>query len=91
MSATLFIILNLTDAYLTKAALLMGAAELNPLITQIGSSIVVKGLLAAAIVFILCYFRKDRVLWPLNILFVGVILWNLAVCGVLTLRSCFVF
>jgi len=85
MTATIFIILNLTDAYLTKAGLAMGASEVNPLMTPIGGSIITKGLLAIALILILYWFEKERVLWPLNLILFGVILWNSAVCGIVTL------
>ena len=77
-----FIALNLGDAYLTKVALSMGAAELNPLLTSWGSSLIAKGLLAAGILFLLYAFEKEKLLWVINMLLVGVILWNLGVCMV---------
>ena len=83
MSATVFVILNLMDAYLTKAGLAMGASEVNPLMASIGGSMIAKGLIAVALVFILYWFRKERVLWPLNLILFGVILWNSAVYGIL--------
>lgn len=84
MPATLFITLNVVDAFVTKAALAVGAMELNPVMTTIGSSMLVKGALAAALVFLLYYFGKERTLWPLNLMFFGVILWNLAVYWMVT-------
>jgi hypothetical protein len=83
MPATLFITLNVLDAYLTKSALAVGAMELNPMMTAIGSSMMVKGALALALVFLLYCFGKERTLWPLNLMLFGVVLWNLAVCGVM--------
>lgn len=84
MPATLFITLNVLDAFVTKAALAVGAMELNPMMTTIGSSMIVKGALALALVFLLFYFGKERTLWPLNLMLFGVVLWNLAVCGVMS-------
>jgi len=84
MPATLFITLNVLDAFVTKAALAVGAMELNPVMTTIGSSIIAKGALAMALVFLLFYFGKERTLWPLNLLLFGVVLWNLAVYLVIT-------
>jgi len=84
MPATLFITLNVLDAFLTKSALAVGAMELNPMMTAIGSSMIVKGALALALVFLLYFFGKERTLWPLNLMLFGVVLWNLAICGVMS-------
>ena len=85
MRAAIFITLNIMDAYLTKMALAVGAVELNPLMTSTGSSMITKGLIAIAIVFILYCFAKERVLWPLNFVLFGIVLWNLAICWIATL------
>jgi len=82
MPATLFITLNVLDAFVTKAALAVGAMELNPVMTTVGSSMIAKGAMAVALVFLLYFFRKEGTLWPLNLLLFGVVLWNLAVYGV---------
>ena len=84
MPAAVFITLNILDAYSTKMALAAGAMELNPLMTSIGSSMIAKGLIAIALVFILNYFEKERVLWPLNFALFGVVLWNLTIYWILT-------
>lgn len=78
MQAAMFITLNIMDAYLTKLALAIGAVEVNPLMTSIGSSMITKGLIAVALVFILYYFEKERALWPLNLMLFGLVLWNSA-------------
>jgi hypothetical protein len=83
MQAPLFIILNIMDAYLTKISLQMGAIEANPFMTYVGGVIIIKGAIAFAMVFILYYFKKERVLWLLNFLLLGVILWNSAVYWIL--------
>jgi len=79
MRAAMFITLNIMDAYLTKLALAIGAVEVNPLMTSIGSSMITKGLIAVALVFILYCFEKERVLWPLNFMLFGLVLWNSAI------------
>ena len=79
MRAAMFITLNIMDAYLTKLALAIGAVEVNPLMTYIGSSMITKGLIAVALVFILYCFEKERVLWPLNFMLFGLVLWNSAI------------
>jgi len=81
-SGIIFVGLNVCDAYLTKVALSMGALELNPLTTTWGSDLIAKGLVAAGIVLILYFFNKEKLLWALNMLFLGVVLWNMAVCMV---------
>jgi len=83
LSGIIFIGLNLCDAYLTKIAFGIGAAKLNPLVTTWGSSLIAKGLAAAAIVLLLYAFNKERPLWIANILLLGVVLWNLAMCAVI--------
>jgi hypothetical protein len=75
-----FIALNLGDAYLTKVALSLGALEVNPLVTTWGSSLIAKGLVATGIALLLYAFRKEKLLWAVNILLLGIILWNFAVC-----------
>jgi len=85
MAAAMFIILNIMDAYSTKMALSVGAMEANPLMTPIGSSMITKGLIAMALIFILYWFEKERVLWPLNLVLFGAVLWNLAISWILPL------
>jgi len=82
-SGIIFIALNVCDAYLTKIALSMGAAEFNPLVITWGSSLIAKGLIAALVVLLLYFFNKGKWLWAINMLFLGVVLWNLAVCMVI--------
>jgi hypothetical protein len=87
MLAVMFVALNVADAYLTKVSLSAGAVEFNPLLTYIGSSLMIKGLLAAAVVFVLYGFGRERVLVPLNFLLCGLILWNAAVYCILAFGS----
>jgi len=84
MPAALFVTLNVFDAYLTKTALSVGAVELNPVMATVGSNILAKAGIALALAFLFYYFRRVRVLWILNAIFVGVVLWNLAVCFIMT-------
>lgn len=83
MPAALFVTLNVVDAFLTKAALSVGAVEFNPIMTSIGGSMLAKGGLAISLAFLLYYFRQQRVLWLLNIVLFGVVLWNLSVCFIM--------
>ena len=87
MAAAMFVILNIIDAYLTKVALAMGALEVNPLMRCVGSSMITKGLIAIALVFILYRFEKERALWPLNFMLFGLVLWNSATYGIIALSQ----
>jgi len=82
-SGIIFVGLNACDACLTKVALSMGATELNPLTTTWGSDLIAKVLAATGVILLLYAFRKEKLLWPVNMLFLGVVLWNLAVCAVI--------
>ena len=77
-SSALFIALNLADAWLTKQALALGDIELNPIVRYFGygDSLVLKGLLALAIVLILWRWGKLHLFWYLNIAMLAVIFWN---------------
>ena len=84
MPAALFVTLNVVDAFLTKTALSVGAVEFNPVMANIGSSMLAKGGIALAVAFLLYYFRQRRALWLLNIILFGVVLWNLSICFIMT-------
>ena len=83
MTEIIFVGLNLADSYLTKVALGMGAIELNPIASFFGTNIVIKGLIALAIVLALYWFNKEKLLWGLNFAFFGVVMWNLAMVLIL--------
>jgi len=80
MAGLIFIGLNIADAFLTGLGFELGAREVNPLPVLFGGSMLVKGLIAATIVFILYFFGKEKVLWYLNFAFFAVILFNLGTC-----------
>lgn len=72
-----FIGLNILDAWLTRVALGLGSQELNPFLgMRFGSSMLVKGLIAAGIVMALVLFKRDRLLKLLNFGMVLVCAWN---------------
>ena len=72
-----FIGLNILDAWLTKVALGLGSYELNPFINmRFGSSMLVKGLIAAEIVLVLILFKRGRLLRPLNLCMILICTWN---------------
>lgn len=72
----LFVALCLLDAALTKAGLALGMVEANPLMAHIGSSILVKGSLALAIVLLWNRLGRGSSLWYMNFIVFGVVLWN---------------
>lgn len=78
MSAVAFVALNIADAYLTRLSLMAGAIEINPLMAGLGSSVIIKGIIAVALVSALYFFGKEKVLWLLNFGLFGIILWNSA-------------
>ena len=88
MQELLFIALNIGDAYLTKTCLSMGSVEANPLAVHFGSSLIAKGLLALGIIVCLRCFGKEKLIWWLNLVFFGVVVWNftqyaiLYICGI---------
>ena len=84
-SGILFIALNLIDALLTKQAFALGETELNPVVSFFGygDNLVVKGLLALAIVLLFWYFGKFHLFKYLNIAMLGVIFWNTAILTLL--------
>jgi len=72
-----FIGLNILDAWLTRVALGLGSYELNPFMNmRLGSSMLVKGLIAAEIVMILILFKRGRLLKPLNLCMILICTWN---------------
>jgi hypothetical protein len=72
-----FIGLNILDAWLTRVALGLGSQELNPFLgMRFGSSMLVKGLIAAAIVMAVVLFKRDRLLKLLSLGMVIVCAWN---------------
>lgn len=91
MMSIAFMILNVVDAYLTQLNLAMGAIEVNPLAEPFGSNMLVRGLLALAVVALTVSARKVRWLLYLNVLVLWVVVWNLwqhvgAECGWLPLQ-----
>jgi hypothetical protein len=72
-----FIGLNILDAWLTRVALGLGSYELNLFINmRFGSSMLVKGLIAAEIVLILILFKRGGLLRPLNFCMILICTWN---------------
>ncbi len=72
-----FVGLNILDVQLTRAALVLGASELNPIAaTVFGSSMLLKGLISSAIVLLVLLLKRGRLLKPLALGMLLVVLWN---------------
>ena len=73
-----FIGLNILDAWLTRVAMGLGSYELNPFINMgFGSSMLVKGLIAAEVVLILILFKRGGLLRLLNLCMILICTWNI--------------
>ena len=72
----MFVGLNLADAWVTKQLLAHGGAEANPIASVYGSSFLIKGIVALAIVLILAGLGKGKLLKVLNICMLAVVLWT---------------
>ena len=83
MEVMIFLALNLADAWLTKMALALGAIEVNPIASFLGTSIMLRIVLVIVTLAVLYWFGKERLLWGINLLFLGVVLWNLTAIGLL--------
>ena len=76
INGTLFVSLNLADAQFTKTALADRATEIMPFAQFFGSNILIKGLLALAIVALLILYKKTKLFRPLNIVMVAIVVWG---------------
>jgi hypothetical protein len=73
----LFIALNILDAQLTGVALAFGSREFNPIAaTGFGSSMLLKGLIALAIVIAVVLLKQGRLLKPLSLGMLVICAWN---------------
>ena len=77
--SALFVVFNLADAWLTRQAFALGETELNPIVNHFGfgDNLVIKVLLALTVVLLLWCFGKTHLFKYLNILMLGVIIWNI--------------
>jgi len=72
-----FVVLNVTDAYLTQLVLALGGIELNPLAVPFGSSMLARGMLAVAVGTAILFAGKRGWLRSLNVMILWVVVWNL--------------
>ena len=76
LNGAIFVGLNLADAQFTKIALADGAKEVMPLAQFFGNNLLIKGLLALALVALLFLLKKGKLLRPLNIGLGAVAAWG---------------
>jgi len=76
INSLVFVGLNLADAWLTKELVAHGGGEANAIASLYGSSMLVKGFLAVAIVLILVRLGKEKLLIVLNVCMMAVVLWT---------------
>jgi hypothetical protein len=75
--ATIFVVLNMGDAYFTQLVLANGGIELNPLAGPLGSNILARGVLAAASATVISLAGRRGWLRHLNAVVLWVVVWNL--------------
>ena len=87
LTTIIFVGLNITDAFPTKTALELGAIEgnLSLLAVSCGANILIRALFAIAVVIFLYWRGRERILWGINFIIFGVVLWNLFICELLRL------
>jgi len=68
--------LSIADGWLTGQLIARGCYEINPMVSAYGSNLIVKGLLAFVIAFLLIRLGKTKVLWVVNICMLAVVSWN---------------
>ena len=86
-----FVLLQLADFATTMIALRMGGVEQNFLVSRLMAIGSVQGLILSKVVILaiaagVLLARKHRIRWA-NIVFGGVVLWNLLLIAVLALQS----
>ena len=74
---TIFVVLNMGDAYFTQLVLANGGIELNPLAGSFGSNILARALLAAASAAAISLANKRHWLGHLNTIVLWVVMWNI--------------
>ena len=74
-----FVVLNLADVWFTKAALSLGAEEINPIMAFLTEHMEAKVLASIIVVFALWYLSRDKLITLLNIGMSMIVLWNASV------------
>lgn len=76
VSGIVFVALNVLDALFTRIALSHGAVEVMPFARLFGSNLLLKGLIAAAVVALLVRLERPKLLRWLNIGMGAVVAWG---------------
>jgi hypothetical protein len=83
-----FLLLQLLDLLTTLAAFGVGAFELNPVVATLTAHFGrVGGVVTSKLIAVLLMLGVRRRLWIVNVVYIGVIGWNVAVVISLVLRS----
>jgi hypothetical protein len=77
-SRSSFIVLQALDLVTTLVAFHFGAFEMNPLVGRLAAVLgPIGGVLFSKVVTILIVFRVRKLLWLANLLYFGVVCWNM--------------
>lgn len=75
-----FAVFQLLDLLTTMLAFRLGAVELNPLVAHLAASFgLFGGVLASKLITVTLAMRVKKLLWVANLVYAGVVAWNLAV------------
>jgi hypothetical protein len=76
MHGAMFVVLNLTDAWITRQLIAHGGSEANPIVSGYGADFTIKTALALAIVIILITAGKGKLVKVLNAAMFLVVVWT---------------
>ncbi len=80
-----FIVLQVLDLLTTLLAFHFGAFEVNPLVGRLVSVLgPAGGVLVSKVVAILIAFRMRKLLWIVNLFYIGIVIWNILVVFLLS-------
>jgi hypothetical protein len=80
-----FIVLQVLDLLTTLLAFHFGAFEVNPLVGRLVSVLgPAGGVLVSKVVAILIAFRMRKLLWIVNLFYIGIVIWNMLVVFLLS-------
>ncbi|HEX3352950.1 MAG: DUF5658 family protein [Terriglobales bacterium] len=80
-----FIVLQVLDLLTTLLAFHFGAFEVNPLVGRLVSVLgPAGGVLVSKVVAILIAFRMRKLLWIVNLFYIGIVIWNMLVVSLLS-------
>jgi len=80
-----FIVLQVLDLLTTLLAFHFGAFEVNPLVGRLVSVLgPAGGVVVSKVVAILIAFRMRKLLWIVNLFYIGIVIWNMLVVFLLS-------